>query len=483
MKWPLRYQIMLPMTLLMLATVLGLSTFHAYQAAAQQRAMTEDQIRSIVRTLADSSFPLTDNVLKQMKGLAGTEFALVDNAGRLQAATRRDWSATDLPRVEVLAGPADLRLTDSTRIAGHSYFHAAFRVEPRGISPPGGLLHIFYPEELFQQQRRDAILPTLAIGSLALLLMAAAAIVIAARVSRPLNRLREQVGRIAEGQFDPMPLPVNDDEIRELSVDVNRMATMLASYEATIRQTEQMRTLGQLGGAFAHQLRNSATGARMALDIHREECPHGDQSESLEVSTRQLILMEKYIQRFLSLGARRSRVLEQLNLVEVIEELLPLVGPAAKHVGVHLLTELPEEPITICGERDGLEHLTMNLLLNGIEAASEALASANRDDARVCIAVASAGSFVTLTVEDNGSGPPPDTELSLFESFVTSKPDGVGLGLAIAKQVVTDHHGNITWSRENGTTRFRVELPTSSQSMSSECAAKEGDRRVETARS
>ena len=483
MKWPLRYQIMLPMTLLMLAMVLGLSTFHAYQAASQKRAMTEDQIRGIVRTLAESSFPLTDNVLKQMKGLAGTEFALVDSDGGLQASTRRDWSGADLPRAEALVGPAELRLTESKTTAGNSYFHAAFRIEPRGVSPSGGVLHIFYPEELFQQQRRDAVFPTLVIGGLALLLVAAVAIVIASRVSQPLSRLREQVGRIAEGHFEPMPLPVNQDEIRDLSADVNRMAAMLSSYEATIRQTEQVRTLGQLGAALAHQLRNSATGARMALDIHREECPLGNRSESLDVGTRQLVLMEKYIQKFLSLGARRSRALEQLNLVEVIADLLPLLGPTAKHVGVQLDVELPAEATTIRGERDGLEHLILNLLLNAIEAASAASAADHREDARVRIAVARAETVITLTVEDNGAGPPADIGASLFESFVTSKPDGVGLGLAIAKQVVTDHHGTISWIHENATTRFFVELPIASQGAHHEGTASVGESRVEAARS
>jgi len=135
---------------------------------------------------------------------------------------------------------------------------------------------------------------------------------------------------------------------------------------------------------------------------------------------------------------------------------------------------LPAEAITICGERDGLEHLTLNLLLNGIEAASEARAAHHRENARVRIAVARAGSFVTLTVEDNGAGPPPEIGESLFESFVTSKPDGVGLGLAIAKQVVTDHHGTIAWHRENGTTKFRVELPIANEVAPHEDPVSEG---------
>ena len=75
----------------------------------------------------------------------------------------------------------------------------------------------------------------------------------------------------------------------------------------------------------------------------------------------------------------------------------------------------------------------------------------------------------------------PKMALNIY-SFVTSKPDGVGLGLAIAKQVVTDHRGTIAWSRENGTTRFRVELPIASEPVPSEATVSEGDRRGQTAR-
>jgi len=458
---------MLPMTSLMLATVVGLSATFAWMAAAQQRKETEQQLRDVAQTLGRSSFPLTDSVLGQMKGLAGAEFVLLDDTGAIRATTRQDWELSDLPRETASQEPPELLWAKTVKVGDEKFFHAAVLVTPRDPSTKGQVLNILYPVELYERELRAAVYPAIVIGCLSLLLVAAAASAIAARVSRPLSRLQRQVDRIAKGDFQPLPLPPNQDEIRDLSQAVNHMAEMLALYERKIRHTEQVRTLGQLGGALAHQLRNSVTGARMAVDLHRAECPAPDQDEGLEVATRQLLLMERYLQKFLSLGARPRRAPEEIDLAQVLESLLPLVGPAAKHAGVTLEVELPSPPLTLWGELDGIEHLLLNLLLNGVEAASEAACehASSSAPAQVRVALASAGARARLIVEDTGSGPRSDVAGSLFEPFVTTKRDGVGLGLAIAKQVVEDHHGTIQWSRADRRTQFVVELPLAALGM------------------
>ena len=64
-----------------------------------------------------------------------------------------------------------------------------------------------------------------------------------------------------------------------------------------------------------------------------------------------------------------------------------------------------------------------------------------------------------VEVRDSGPGPTPDVAARLFEPFVTGKREGVGLGLAVARQVAEAHGGAIRWTREAGCTCFRVELP------------------------
>jgi nitrogen-specific signal transduction histidine kinase len=66
---------------------------------------------------------------------------------------------------------------------------------------------------------------------------------------------------------------------------------------------------------------------------------------------------------------------------------------------------------------------------------------------------------LVLEILDNGPGPPAHLADRLFEPFVTGKSEGVGLGLAVARQVAEAHAGRLTWSRTEGWTCFRIELP------------------------
>jgi signal transduction histidine kinase len=70
-----------------------------------------------------------------------------------------------------------------------------------------------------------------------------------------------------------------------------------------------------------------------------------------------------------------------------------------------------------------------------------------------------AASRAVVEVRDSGSGPAPEVGDRLFEPFVTGKPEGVGLGLAVARQVAEAHGGRIAWHREEGRTCFTIELP------------------------
>ncbi|NLX54803.1 MAG: HAMP domain-containing histidine kinase [Planctomycetaceae bacterium] len=461
MKWPLKYQVMVPMTAVMLGTIITLSVLHAYLAAQQTTRQISNRIEDVTRTLSQSTnYPLSRAVLKQMQGLSGADFVLVDQRRRVVAATRDDWTEDLLRDLSAAAGSRPLELTAPVRIAGEQFRRAAVSVVPRNPATGPWLLHVLYPQQAYVRERRQAVVPPLVIGGIALAIVAGLAMAIASRVTRPLGLLREQVAQIAQGDFQPMTLPARDDEVRQLAVAVNQMAVTLAQYEDRIRHTEQIRTLAQLGGGLAHQLRNAVTGARMALDLHRADCPQGQDDESLAVATRQMILMEQYLQRFLTLGATRQSSRQELDCAQLVAHLLPLVQPAARHAAVQLDVRLTTDPVPVQGDRDALEHLALNILLNAIEAAGAIQPGVEPHPAEVCVTVSTPRpAHVTLTVSDTGPGPPPEIASRLFTPFVTGKPDGAGLGLAVAKEVAENHGGRITWHRDDRRTVFVVELP------------------------
>jgi signal transduction histidine kinase len=170
--------------------------------------------------------------------------------------------------------------------------------------------------------------------------------------------------------------------------------------------------------------------------------------------------MESQLQRFLRVGKPQQEIVKRdVDLGDLIDELLPLVRPAASHAGVALDCRVKAGNICVSGDEEALSQVLLNLLLNAIEAAQQNGVQ-RQEQRRVCIEVGTtAGRGAEIVISDSGAGPAESVASSLFEPFVSDKAEGAGLGLAVAKEVVAAHGGSIIWKRENGMTRFRVSLP------------------------
>jgi signal transduction histidine kinase len=232
---------------------------------------------------------------------------------------------------------------------------------------------------------------------------------------------------------------------------------MLAEYEGEVRRTEQLRTAALLGAGIAHEMRNAATGCRMAIDLHAEGCPaHND--ETLVVAKRQLQLMESQLQKYLQAGKTSvAGAHREIDLGRLCEDILKFVRPAARHAKVDVLWDGLPEAVTIDGDNEAIGQAIVNLLLNAIEAVQQPGGGEPR-----CVQAklhAARPGFAELIVSDNGPGPSAAVAGDLFAPFVSSKPEGAGLGLANVKRIVEAHRGAIDWVRTEGTTRFRMEIP------------------------
>jgi nitrogen fixation/metabolism regulation signal transduction histidine kinase len=93
----------------------------------------------------------------------------------------------------------------------------------------------------------------------------------------------------------------------------------------------------------------------MALDLHRRDCQSPDASESLVVATRQLELMERYLQRFLTLGRSAPANLQDVDLSSLVETVLSLVAPAASHAEVDLQVQAPSRSVLVHTDPHALE--------------------------------------------------------------------------------------------------------------------------------
>jgi len=133
-----------------------------------------------------------------------------------------------------------------------------------------------------------------------------------------------------------------------------------------------------------------------------------------------------------------------------VKAVCDLTSPRCEHAGVLLECDA-SAGVTLVGRPASLRAALVNLALNGIEAAGRG--------GTVRLSGTSSDDGIELAVEDTGPGPPPAIGAALGEPFVTGKPEGIGLGLAIAKAVAEDHGGTLVWSRGPDRTRFAIALP------------------------
>ena len=460
MRWPLRNQIMWPLLAVAALSVASVGGIHAWLAARQTQQRIESQVRGVVHVLTSSRFPLTDSVLQQMQNLSGAEFVLTDMAGR-SVATSLSSAPEQLSSRSAVTDPDQFTLEETMLVGGRDYFHTAIELAPQRGGPDERILHILFPRDEYRAVLRGAIIPPIVVGLAALIAVAAVAHVVAGRISQETARLGTELKRIADGDFAAMQLPATNDEIRDLAEAINQTAQRLTTYEQQVRRAEQMRTVALLGAGLAHELRNAATGCLMAIDLHSEACDKGDDDESLGVAKRQLRLMESQLQRFLKTGKETAATpIENIELGGLVDELLPLLRPAARHAEVRIDWTRPADELFVAADHDALGQVVLNLVSNAIEAI-QAGGGKPPAERHVLVTVGRAGeSRARLTVSDTGSGPAEGLSDSLFEPFISNKPEGIGLGLATARQVVEALDGTIQWKRAAGTTQFRVTLPT-----------------------
>lgn len=190
----------------------------------------------------------------------------------------------------------------------------------------------------------------------------------------------------------------------------------------------------------------------MALELHAAELDPSADRESLDVALRQLHLMETSLKRFLQLGRGETVPRKSVDLRALVDETLPLVEPACRHANIRLAWNRPDAQVEVDGEADSLRQLLLNLLLNAIEAATDATGKAG--DVKVELRRDQQG--VELRVLDSGPGPSADMATRVFEPFATSKPDGTGLGLSVAREIAEAHSATLGWQRIDGLTCFEL---------------------------
>jgi len=237
--------------------------------------------------------------------------------------------------------------------------------------------------------------------------------------------------------------------------------------EATQRlaQASRLSVMGELTASIAHELNqplnailNNADAAEMLLESGPEHL--GEVRRILADIRRDDLRASEVIRRTRELLSRRPTERHPIDLNEVAGSVLDLIGNDAIRRRVELATDFAPDLPPVLGDRVHLQQVLLNLILNGMEAMADAPAPRRR----LTVRTGRGDGAVEVAVSDCGHGLDRDKLALLFESFYTTKKDGMGLGLSLARSIVEAHGGRI-WAvnRVDGGATFRFTVPAASR--------------------
>ena len=268
-----------------------------------------------------------------------------------------------------------------------------------------------------------------------------------------------------------MGMELSDDALRaaQLARDLGKVEQEADELRQEIAHVGRVSMLGQLASALAHEI-NQPLGAILrnteAAELHMQ-----NQSPDLEELRAILGDIQKddqravaVIDRMRSLLGRRKLNREPILLRDPIEDLLNLVRSDATTRNVRLEMDVPADLPPVCADRVHFQQVLLNLIMNAMDAQNECAPEARR----VAVSAQRDGrATVEVAVRDSGHGIPAGHLSKVFDSFHTTKPDGMGMGLAISRTIIEAHGGRL-WAENNedGGATFRFTLPIAEESSS-----------------
>ena len=231
--------------------------------------------------------------------------------------------------------------------------------------------------------------------------------------------------------------------------------------ERRLTHASRFALVGELTASIAHEI-NQPLGAILSNSDVLEMClPSGDSPKEIReiVSDirRDALRASDVIRNVRSLVRPREMQMREVDLLELTADVLRLAGAESRRRGVQLETDLARDLPSVPGDRVWLEQLLLNLIMNGMDAMSDLPVGERRLTLRV---TRDGGAAVEVSVSDAGHGIAADLLPRLFQSFVTTRENGMGFGLSISRSIVEAHGGRI-WAENNsgpGAT-FRLKLP------------------------
>jgi signal transduction histidine kinase len=276
---------------------------------------------------------------------------------------------------------------------------------------------------------------------------------LARRIVEPVKQLDRAAAEVARQNYAIEVEVQSEDEMGRLASTFNNMCASIRQAREDLIRQERISTIGRLSASIVHDLRNPLAaiygGAEMLVD---RDLPPGHVKRLASNIYHASRRIQDLLQDLLNVSRAKGHAPETCRLREVASAACDALAATAETQNVFLRLSIPPE-IELPLERSRMERTFLNLISNSLEAMPEG--------GEVRISAAPEEGSVLIRVEDNGPGIAPEIRSKLFQPFVSAgKRNGLGLGLALSRQTVLDHGGEMWVESQPGQgARFCFRLP------------------------
>jgi two-component system sensor histidine kinase HydH len=243
--------------------------------------------------------------------------------------------------------------------------------------------------------------------------------------------------------------------VETTKLELERVYTELSENVQHLKKTERLTAAGQLAASLAHEIRNPLASISGAAGIlARGQAPPESREECLDILMKESVRLNKLLSNFLDFARPRLPRFLWTEPVSIIQSVTLLTQHLAARSHVHLVQRTPSKMREVECDPEQIKQVLLNLILNAVQA-TEA-------EGTVIIHASATENDLLIHVIDEGQGISEDKLERIFDPFFTTKEDGTGLGLAVAANIMAQHHGSITGRANSGKAAgmtFEVQLP------------------------
>jgi signal transduction histidine kinase len=331
----------------------------------------------------------------------------------------------------------------------------------------GGMLLFLLATISWRDPERHLVL--LVAGAGAVAICGALLVVLTYTVQRPMVELQQKIAQLGSGNLGvSVSFAHRNDEIGDLGRNFNHMVEQLRQnrmeierlHRTQMSRAEHMATLGEMATGLAHEIRNPLAGIAGVIEIIGRDLPSTSPARAVVKDVRQEIArINRIVSDLLQTARPHPPKVRKSDLNTTVEHAVMLGRQQALSKGTEITLRKDPSLPEIEHDSDQIHQVLLNLLLNSLQAIDA--------NGKIDVRVERQGERGVIEVSDNGRGIPADHLPNIFRPFYTTKGEGTGLGLSLARRIVEDHQGRIdvTSTVGKGTT-FAVVLPLQRSSAS-----------------